>query len=194
MHGSALKRNASASKHSYPCSISFWSAPLHQHPKRVETKYQICSFRNSGFLQLLKTLIMWKESQDEDFWPWILRKAHSKHKCENIHQGKCALVGSVVFHINKTNCHHTKSLHGQSEARLEKMRDCKHPFDSKCFFVNDVIRLPGNPRGQGCRTLSFILGISSRSSFVHANVTREFQAQNKLRDSISVHHHGIWLT
>ena len=111
-----------------------WSNPLHQQHTRIKKIYQTCSCRNSIFAQLLKTPIMRKKTQDEDTWPCFPREVLSKHKCEHIHQGNCALVGSVVFHINKTNCHHTKSLQGQSEARLEKMRNCNRPFDSKCFL------------------------------------------------------------
>ena len=77
---------------------------------------------------------MRKKSQDEDTWPWFLRRSLSNYKCKNVYQGKCALVSAVVFHINKTTCYHTKSLQGQKKARLEIMINCNHPFDSKCFL------------------------------------------------------------
>ena len=111
-----------------------WSTPLHQYATRRKKIYQFCSSRNSIFLQLLKTPIMRKKSQDEDTWPRFLRRRLSKYICEKVYQGKCALVGSVVFHTNKSNCHHTKSLQGQRKARLEMMRHRNHPFDSKCFL------------------------------------------------------------
>ena len=121
MHGDALKRNTNASKHSQPCPIKLWSPPLHQKHTSFKKKYQICSCRNSIFVQLHKTPTMRKKRQEEDTCPWFLRKVLSKHKCKKVHQGICALVGSVVFHINKNNCHHTKYLQGQSEAWLEPM-------------------------------------------------------------------------
>ena len=101
---------------------------------KLKKKYQICPCRNSIFVQLYKTPIPRKKTQEEDAWPWFLRKVLSKHKCKKIHQGYYALAGSVVFHTNKTNFYHTKSLQGQSEAWLEPMADFNHPFDSKCFL------------------------------------------------------------
>jgi hypothetical protein len=111
-----------------------WSTPFHQYDTRRKKKYWFCSCRNLIFLKLLKTPIMRKKSQDEDTWPWFLRRSLSNYKCKNVYQGKCALVSAVVFHINKTTCHHTKSLQGQRKAQLEMMINCNHPFDSKCFL------------------------------------------------------------
>jgi hypothetical protein len=96
--------------------------------------------------------------------------------------------------MDKTNCHHTQSLQRQSNAPLEKMQNCNHPFDITMFFVNNTIRLPGNPRGQGCRTVSFIQEISPRSLFVTLEFAYDICMQIKPNDIISANQHGIWST
>ena len=60
MHVKALIRNASASKHSQPCSMWLLSSTLHQHHTRIKKIYQICSCRNWIFVQLHKTPTMRK--------------------------------------------------------------------------------------------------------------------------------------
>ena len=62
------------------------------------------------------------------------------------------------------------------------------------FFVNNTIRLPGNPRGQGCRTVSFIQEISLRSFFVILKSAWDICIQIKPYTSIFVNQHGIWST
>ena len=62
------------------------------------------------------------------------------------------------------------------------------------FFVNNTIRLPGNPHGQGCRTVSFIQEIRSRSFFVILKFACDICMQIKPYESISANQHGIWST
>jgi hypothetical protein len=62
------------------------------------------------------------------------------------------------------------------------------------FFVNNTIRLPGNPRGKGCQTVSFIQEISLRSFFVILKSAWDICIQIKLYNCISVNQHGIWST
>ena len=62
------------------------------------------------------------------------------------------------------------------------------------FFVNNTIRLPGNPHGQGCRTVSFIQEIRSRSFFVILKFACDICMQIKPYESISANQHWIWST
>ena len=104
------------------------------------------------------------------------RSSFKAYSCENMQQKNCALAGSVVSHISKINYHRNKYFQEQSEARLEKMKNVKRFFDSKCILVNNIIRLPraGNLRGQACQTAAFIQEISSKSFFMIWNLCAAF--------------------
>ena len=62
------------------------------------------------------------------------------------------------------------------------------------LFVHNKIRLPGNPHGQGCRTVLFIQEISSRSFFVILKFACDICIQIKPYDGTSVNQHGICST
>lgn len=62
------------------------------------------------------------------------------------------------------------------------------------LFVHNTIRLPGNPHGQGCRTVSFIQEISSRSFFVILKFECDIRIQINTYDGTSVSQHGICST
>jgi hypothetical protein len=64
------------------------------------------------------------------------------------------------------------------------------------LFVHNTIRLPGNPHGQGCRTVSFIQKISSRSFFVILKFACDICMQIKPYNgtSVTVNQHGICST
>ena len=62
------------------------------------------------------------------------------------------------------------------------------------LFVHNTIRLPGNPHGQGCRTVSFIQEISSRSFFAILKFACDICIQIKPYDGTSVNQHGICST